>query len=325
MTPSARASWALPLMLATATLAAAGSAHAQAGPQSQADALFAEGRDLLERGRYAEACAKLAKSEELAPAVGTLLNLAYCWEQAGKLRSAMDAYAQAEAFAGASGETKRAAFARERHAAVEPRVMKLIVRIAPPEAPGLEVKRNGMVIAKTDLDRPYAVDPEDYVITATAPGRVAWKGAVIVKGESASVTVIVPPLEEIAKVAPPGVRETPGLSSRRIAALGLGAVSALAIGGGIAAAFTAKARYDDAAPHCDASSCDATGNTIQRGAVTQGNIATALVGLGLLAGGAGIYLWIVGAPESERAPAKKGSAALRFEVRPLGAGLRGMF
>ncbi|MEA2752751.1 MAG: hypothetical protein QOI41_6894, partial [Myxococcales bacterium] len=44
-----------------------------AASQPQADALFAEGRELLEKGKYPEACAKLARSEELAPAVGTLL------------------------------------------------------------------------------------------------------------------------------------------------------------------------------------------------------------------------------------------------------------
>ena len=328
MTPTARASWALPLVLVALTAAALAptrSAHAQGQPpQSQADALFAEGRDLLEKGRYAEACPKLAKSEELAPAVGTLLNLGYCWEQAGKLRSAMDAYSQAEAFASNSGEAKRAAFAKDRYAAVEPRAMKLIVRIAPPEAPGLEVKRNGVVIPKTDLDRPIPVDPEDYVVTASAPGRVAWKGAVIVKGESAAVTIIVPPLDDIAKVAAPLAPERASLGARRIAALGLGAVSTLAIGGGVAAAFTASARYDDAAPHCTASDCDATGNMIQRGAVTQGNIATALLALGLMAGGAGIYLWVVGAPDSAP-PAKKGSAALHVELGPQPGGLGGRF
>ena len=305
MTPSARARRAL-LVLVTAlapaaavTFAPARHAHAQGAPQPQAETLFAEGRDLLEKGRYAEACPKLAKSEELAPAVGTLLNLAYCWEQAGKLRSAMDAYAQAEAFATAAGETKRAAFAKDRHAAVEPRAMKLVVRIAPPEAPGLTVKRNGVTMAKTDFDHPFAVDPEDYVVTAAAPGYATWKGAIIVKGEGGVVTMIVPPLGELSKpetLAP----QRSALGTRRISALGLGGLSALAIGAGVGLAFSAKSRYEDTGSHCDGSTCDETGNAIQRGAVTQGNIATALIGFGLLSAGAGAYLWIVGTPAPER-------------------------
>jgi tetratricopeptide (TPR) repeat protein len=330
MTPSGSARRALPFVLAALTFASGRSAHAQGAPQAQADALFAEGRDLLERGRYAEACAKLAKSEELAPAVGTLLNLAYCWEQAGKLRSAMDAYAQAEAFAGAAGEAKRASFAKDRYAAVEPRAMKLVVRIAPPEAPGLEIKRNGVVMTKPDFDRPIAVDPEDYVVTAAAPGYMTWKGAIIVKGEGGVVTMIIPPLGELAKPVEVASAPAPtGMGTRRIAALGLGAASALAIGAGIGMAFAAKSRYDDAEPHCAEGTCDETGNAIQRGAVTQGNIATALIALGLLSGGAGVYLWIVGGPGSESSPppptAKKGSASVRLEMRPFGAGLGGRF
>lgn len=328
MTFWARARRALPTVLAAAiaTFAPGRQAHAQTAPQSAADALFTEGRELLEKGRFAEACLKLAKSEELAPAVGTLLNLGYCWEQAGRLRSAMEAYAEAEALAGGSGETKRAGFARERYAAVEQRAMKLVVRIAPPEVPGLQVKRNGVVMLKADFDRPSAVDPGDYGFTAAAAGYAPWRGAVVVKGEGSVVTMIVPPLgEKAAAITPDGT----WLGARRFAALGLGALSALAIGGGVGTAFSAKSRYDDAAVHCDAGGCDETGNAIQRGAVTQGNIATALIGLGLLAGGAGVYLWIVGAPEPEKGasppppPARK--ASLNLEVRPLGAALSGLF
>jgi hypothetical protein len=315
------------LALVTAFLATASSAGAQpttprpeneAPPQARADALFSEGRDLLEKGRFPEACAKLAHSEELSPAVGTLLNLAYCYEQVGKLRSAMDAYVEAETLAIAAGEAKRAAFARERYGAVEPRAAKLVVRLMPPEAPGLEIRRNGVTVPKTDLGQPIPIDPQDYVVSATAPGRVPWKGALLVRGDGAVVTVIVPPLE-IASVAPAAERpQTVG--ARRIAALGLGVVSAVALGAGIGVGLAAKSRYDDTGPHCDATGCDETGRTIQHGAVAQGNVATGLVVFGALAGAAGVYLWIVGAPETKAPPPK-----VRVGVSPLGAALGGRF
>ena len=73
-------------------------APARAEP-SEADALFSQGRELLEKGRFLEACEKLRRSEELAPAVGTLLNLGFCYEQTAKLRSAMEAYSEAEILA----------------------------------------------------------------------------------------------------------------------------------------------------------------------------------------------------------------------------------
>jgi len=297
MTASATARRALGFALALGAMVSAPGALAQSTPpQAQADALFSEGRELLEKGRYAEACAKLAKSEELAPAVGTLLNLAYCWEQAGRLKSALDAYSQAEALASSAGETKRAIFAKERYAAVEPRTTKLVIRLTAPDAPGLEVKRNGVVLTKSDFDRPMPVDPGDYALTAAAPGYGAWRSTIVVKGDGGAVTMIIPPLtiDKVAAAAP----VAPGLGTRRLAALGLGGLSALALGAGIGLAFAAKSRYNDARSHCDDAGCDDTGHDIQSGSVAQGNIATALIGLGLLSAGAGVYLWIVGAPEN---------------------------
>ena len=286
--------------------------------QPQADTLFAEGRELLEKGKYPEACAKLSRSEELAPAVGTLLNLAYCYEQLGKLRSAMEAYLEAERLANVAGEAKRAAFAKERYAAVEPRAPKLIVRVVPPEAPGLEIRRNGVPIAKQDLDKPVAVDPQDYLISAAAPGYVAWKGAVIVRGEGAVLTVVVPPLETTS-AAPAATQTSSPIGVRRVVALGLGAVSLLAVGAGIGVGLAAKSRYDDAAAHCDATGCDDTGAAIKSGAVAQGNIATVLVAIGVLTGATGVYLWIVGAPDEKRA------RSVGLDVSPFGTGLGGRF
>lgn len=332
------ARWALPFAFGMALLVSVSPALAQTpptppgpGPSTvvstpQADALFAEGRELLEKGKYPEACAKLARSEELAPAVGTLLNLAYCYEQSGKLRSAMDAYGEAERLANVAGETKRATFAKDRYAAVEPRAPKLIVRVVPPEAPGLEIKRNGTPIAKQDLDRPIAVDPQDYLISAAAPGYAAWKGAVIVRGEGAVLTVVVPPLEAAAAAPVAALpKTTTTIGARRIVALGLGAVSALAIGAGVGVGLAAKSRYDDASSHCDATGCDETGVSIQKGAAQQGNFATVLVAFGVLSGASGIYLWIVGAPDDKPAAAPPPARSVRLDLGPSGGGVGGSF
>lgn len=320
---SVRATRALPLVLLMALAASSPRpAHAQAPPQSQAETLFAEGRELLEKGKFTEACAKLAKSEELAPGVGTLLNLAYCYEQIGKLRSALDAYAEAETLAIAGADSKRAAFAKERYAAVEPRAAKVIIRVVPPEVPGLEIRRNGTLLAKADFDHPIAVDPQDYVITAAAPGRTTWKGAFIVRGEGAVVTVLVPPLGGTTTgvyAAAPVTAEPAAspLTLRRWVALGLGGVSAVALGAGVALAFSAKSRHGDADSHCGGG-CDETGAALQSSAVAQGNLATVIIGLALLAGGGAGYLWFV-TPENKPAPRTS------IAVSPLGATIGGHF
>ncbi len=215
----------------------------------------------------------------------------------------MDAYAEAEVLAKSAGDPKRAAFAKDRLAAVETRVMKVVVRVVPPEAPGLEVRRNGTLLLQTDYGQAIPVDPDEVEVSATAPGRVPWKGVVMSRGEGAVVTVFVPPLVE-AKAASARVKGGgSGLSARRIAALGLGAGAALSIGAGVALAFGAKSRYDDSKSQCDATGCAPSALDVQRSAVTQGNVATALVGLGILFAGAGAYLWFFGGEPSAAARA----------------------
>jgi hypothetical protein len=275
---------------------------------NEADALFAEGRDLMEKGRFAEACPKLQRSEELSPAVGTLINLGFCWEQLARMRSAMEAYAEAEVLARAAKDDKRAGIAHERFVGVEAKVMKLVLRVADEQIPGLAVTRNGTPVPKTDWGKPIPVDPDDIVVVASAPGRISWRGVVQGKGDGAAITVIVPQLEEIKEA--PAPKEI--FSQRRFIALGLAGGALVTLGAGTALGLGAKSRHDDAAPHCDPSGCDETGAAIQSGAAAQGNVATVLFLVGLALGGASAYLWLTGAPESRK--------TARIDVGPTGIG-----
>jgi len=273
-----------------------------AADTSEADALFAEGRELLEKSKYAEACDKLQKSERLSPAVGTLLNLGFCWEQLGKHRSAMDAYAEAEILAREAGDEKRAQFARGLFNAVEPKVQKIVVRVDGDNTPGLAITKNGKPYPKTDWGKPIPIDPEDHTIAASAPGRKAWQGTITGKGDGAILTVFVPKLEVTSKATPAAETKTPPMTltfgPKRILAAGLGGVGVIGLGVATALAISASNRYDDASSngHCDPSGCDATGRAIQSSAASQGNVATVIGILSLAAVSAGVYFWITGAP-----------------------------
>jgi hypothetical protein len=286
---------------------------APARADGEADVLFREGRELLEKGRWGEACEKLQKSEKLAAAVGTLLNLGFCWEQLGRMRSAMDAYAEAEILASNAGDAKSATFARERFTAVEPRVMKLVIRVERESTGGLQVTRNGQPVPKTDWGKPIAVDPEDFVVTASAPGHRTWRGVVTGKGDAAVVTLVVPAL---AKAQPEsGQDPISGLGLRRAVAVGLGGASLVAFGAGTALGLSAKSRHDDASALCDASGCDETGARIKSSAFDQGTVATVLVVAGVACLGTAVYLWLTGTPERAE------PAAWRRRITPVGIGV----
>src|SRR5688572_18404856 len=98
-------------------VASAVSAHAQPSDAvKRADQLFQEGRALVEAGKFVEACPKFEESQQLDPGLGTLLNLAACYEQVGMLASALTAFNSAEEQARAAGpaEKKREQTASER-------------------------------------------------------------------------------------------------------------------------------------------------------------------------------------------------------------------
>src|SRR3954467_7016553 len=65
-------------------------AHADAtlADKAAAQSLFDQGRSLMTKGQYAQACPKLAESQRLDPGLGTQFNLADCYEHLGQTASA---------------------------------------------------------------------------------------------------------------------------------------------------------------------------------------------------------------------------------------------
>src|SRR5260221_9700518 len=83
-------------------------ARAQPSPDDAgAEALFLEGRRLMDAARFDEACAKFAASQKLAPGLGTLMNLADCEEHRGRTATAWAHFREAAAEAHEAGRTER--------------------------------------------------------------------------------------------------------------------------------------------------------------------------------------------------------------------------
>src|SRR5690348_8189279 len=100
---------ALPTGLAflMSIVAAPARADTSAEDRAAADALFREGRALVKRGDYAAGCQKLAASQKLDPATGTLLALGDCYAREGRTASAWATFNEAIASARRANDAAR--------------------------------------------------------------------------------------------------------------------------------------------------------------------------------------------------------------------------
>ncbi|MBI5549565.1 MAG: hypothetical protein HY901_37240, partial [Deltaproteobacteria bacterium] len=171
----------------------------------EADELFREGKKLLDAKRYAEACGKLEASQKLDRALGTLLNLADCYEKQGRTASAYASFTEAAKWAKEKGQEPREKVARERMAVLVQRLSQVLVRVAPEAAAqkGLELKRNGVGIERATWGVSAPLDPGEYQLEARAPGCRAWTKNVTVAPGPSLMTVEVPRLEPELALPPP--------------------------------------------------------------------------------------------------------------------------
>lgn len=162
-----------PLLLAA--LFAPSIAFAQTATDKQlAQSLFDEARTLVQKGDFARACPMFAESQRLDPGGGTLLNLAVCHEQEGKVATAWQELNHALSVAMRDGRKDREQTAREHLEAVSPRLPK--VTLVPPheDIAGLHVEVDGASLGPAALGIPVPLDPGSHRANAGAPGRTAW-------------------------------------------------------------------------------------------------------------------------------------------------------
>jgi hypothetical protein len=180
-------------------------AHAQSNAdRALAEALFQEGKRLMDTGKYADACDKLAESQRLDPATGTLLNLAACREAEGKLATAWLLFSEAASSARRDGREDRVEFAEGRIRDIEPKLSRISVEIPAESAiPELEVRLDGTALRRAAWGIPTAVDTGDHEIAASAPGHQPWSVRISITGYGELRTVSVPRLKSAASAGPP--------------------------------------------------------------------------------------------------------------------------
>jgi serine/threonine-protein kinase len=287
--------------------------------KAAAEALFQAGKDLMSQGKYSEACGKFEASQSLDAGLGTLLYLADCYEKANRLASAWANFREAESIARGRADSERAEVARQRAAALEPRLPRIWIKVADGNDPATRVSRNGEAVPRESWGIAIPVDAGDQVFEATAPGRKTWTQTIHVEAEGVNVPVDVPALAvddtpKPAPAAPPApaaatapVREDRGAegssgSTQRTIGIVVGGVGVVGLALGTVFGLSAKSKKDQSLDHCEKTNpnlCDQKGVDLRNEAKSAANLATVtlIVGGAALAGGVVLFLT---APSNEQ-------------------------
>jgi hypothetical protein len=298
------------LALAVAlTVAAPSRAWAQqVRDESLAERLFEEGRALVGAGRYAEACPKFAESQRLDPAVGTLLNLAQCYEKTNRPASAWAAYKDGAAAAERAGQHERAAGSAARAEALSVSLPYVVVDVPRP-VPGLVVRCAGQEIGSASWGVPIPVDPGPVRIEASAPSRPPWSRAIDARtGATANITV-----PELAPPVSPSDERPQGRSHAPVI-LAFAAGAAFLVGG--AATAVVAIDKNDAAnrDHCTPRGCDDEGLRQIDAAKTFAVASQVSFIVGAAGVASGLYLLLRAPTPSRTVRAVFGPRALRLEA-----------
>lgn len=280
-----------------------GVAHAQSN--AAAEALFIEGRDLLDKQRFAEAADRFNRSQQLDPAVGTLLNLGDAYERMNKTASAWTAYREAVGLAERMSDARRATLARGNAARVEPKLAKLTIETTSETTPTVVVTRGGTKVDPAVFNIPVPVDPGKQVIEASAPGYARWTSSIDAK-EAKVVTIRIPKLEESKDmvVAP---TTSSGASTRKKAAIGLEIGGGLVLAAGLVFGGLALSRWSTVTDTCPDAKCAnqrdlQAQNSDADSATTLSTISTVVSITGLAALAVGIILHVTDKPASSANP-----------------------
>jgi hypothetical protein len=243
-----------------------------------ADALFAEGRALLESNLLA-ACAKFAESlRENPAALGTLLNVAVCDEKLGRIATAVARFTDARDRARGQGLAEHQRVAAEHLAALAPHVPHLAITLTAP-APDTTVVLDDARVALDHL-ADLAVDPGERTLVVSAPGRLPYRATLTLARDDRRA-VRVPRLAASITVTSSRLR------IGQIATFAGGAAVLTGLGLGLYARHQYDQEFGDGKPCSHAGDvCTPDGQRAVDHARALGNIGTAIGVVGLVAVGA---------------------------------------
>lgn len=294
------------LALALLLTVAPGTARAD---DAAAEAAFRRGQELLEKKQYEQACRAFEESYREDPAIGAQLNTARCYEQWGKLATALRAYREALRLV-REVKDRREADLVALLGELEPKVPTLVVSLpAGQQAPEeLALSLDGTALPLTALGKPQLLDPGEHsLVVRLGEGeprsfpiavRVRERATLEIPGDALVAAEQPEPEPEPAPAAPRS-------RARRWVALGLAGAGVATVGVGMYLALDARSSYQAAFDtYCfsDTKECTAVGLERTADARRRAHWGTAATGVGLAAIAAGVVLFVTAPRDEERAP-----------------------
>ncbi len=235
-----------------------------AADQTLAQTLFDEGVSLMDKGRFTEACPKLAESQRLDPGGGTLLNLGFCRQNEGKLASAWAAYNEALSQAIKDGRKDREAAARVHVDELKDKFATLAIDVseAARKIDQIEIRIDGTAVRQAAWGVASPIDRGAHGIVVSAPGKKEFKTSIEVQQDGTTQRVSIPALEDAPVVAPIDRGGPERRSSQALIGWVTGGVGVAMLGVGVATgilALDARAKSNtDCGPlvHCTQAGVD---------------------------------------------------------------------
>ncbi len=283
------------LLIAAAVVAALPIATVRADTfdPAKADALFDAGKKLEQAGDRTGACAKYTEALKFNPeAVGTIMNVGRCDQEAGLWASAAKRFRRALDLATEHNLAEYRSAASQQLTDIEPRVPHISLAFGIAPLPDTKVVVADVVIP-LDAVGDIAVDPGEVLIAISAPHRVPFEKRVRVV-ERQHLALAVPPLPE-----PVTIKHS--MRTAGAVTAGIGAASVITAAVLVLVAHTDYQRPFNAQPGSDVAYCDAktgecnkAGYTAQVNAHSLGNVGTAVGVVGAVAIGVGATLFLLG-------------------------------
>lgn len=262
--------------------------------RARADALFKEGRAATNRGDHALACAKFSESFALDRAAGTLINLSLCQEQTGKLVSARAGFERVVEWL--PSDDPREQFARDHLEAVDRRIAKLTLTLAPGTPATSIVRQDGEVVSARTFGAPRLTDPGKHQLTVEGvDGRRSTVQVELAEGEAKSLVLSLPASGVTAEAAVDARPE--GGGGMKTAALVIGGVGVASLAASMitgALAWSKKGTVDE---RCSGEVCaDQEGADASASGRTLAIVSTVTFFVGVAGVGTGVVL-LVASPD----------------------------